>query len=76
MNVMGELTKEQFAKAIYEALADASHEAYLGIYNGERVTIDGKFNLEQVAERLLAKFSVELRAIEPLGTSARAPEAI
>ena len=53
-----EVSVERIAKAIYAALAEAGPNAYLGIYKpGQRVTIDGRFNLDRAAMRLHELFA-------------------
>lgn len=48
-----EITTDALARAIYDAMGEGDHNAYIGIYRpGERVTIDGRFNLSQVARAL------------------------
>lgn len=45
------------AEAIYRALVVADREAYIGIYRpGEPTTVDGQFNLDDVADVLLREF--------------------
>ena len=48
-----EIPPEAFARAIYDALGYADHDAFFGDFSlEERVTIDGSFNLREAAEHL------------------------
>ena len=50
---------EVIARAIYDAMLEGSRNGFFGIYRpGERVTIDGQFNLLRVARALQRRLAI------------------